>query len=211
MSCSERHNCMNRAVVTLLKEGRVFFCLGITLLFAGGCSNIQADGFHTVLPSPRTKTVVWGEYPGAVNVAMIWLQQKGLSLIERAKLDHVLKEQAIQLTHTADDQAQLLKVGKLVGANLLVFVEVTGASATKADYVGIYGGIGSVRTVYQVRASVRAVDLETAEVLWVGSAHYNEPIENLEEGVSNLIRLALERAWCDKDRWHFESCQRSNK
>jgi hypothetical protein len=173
-----------------------------------GCAEIEADGFYTALPPPRTRVVVWGEHPAAVSATMVWLQEKGLAIVERARLDQVLKEQAIQLTRTRDDQAQILRVGNLTGAELIVFIEATGNSSSKASYIGAYGGIGSVKTVYQLGVSVRAVNLQTSEVLWAGNAHYSEPTEALESGISDLTRLALERAWCAKDAWHLNSCKR---
>ena len=41
-----------------------------------------------------------------------------INMVERAKLDEVLKEQVIQLTHA--DDANVLKVGKLVGAQAII-------------------------------------------------------------------------------------------
>lgn len=138
---------------------------------------------------------------------MGWLQQKGLAIVERARLEQILQEQAIRLTHSPEDQAQLLRMGQLAGANLVVFMEVSGSRGTHGEYLGMYGGMACFETVYQVRVSVRAANLETAEVVWAGSAHFEKSISKLEEGITNLTRIALERAWCDKDRWRHGSCQ----
>jgi hypothetical protein len=168
---------------------------------------IVTEGFHGTLPAPRTRTIVWEDNPGAVTSAMSWLQQRDLAIVERARLDQVLQEQAIRLTHTADDQAALLRVGHLAGANLLVFVEVSRTSGTEGLYLGMYGGMGRVSTVYQVRVSVRAVDLETSEVVWAGTANYPTSVSNPEEAISRLTSAALERAWCDKERWVSGTCR----
>ena len=45
-----------------------------------------------------------------------------INMVERAKLDEVFKEQVIQLTHA--DDANVLKVGKLVGAQAIIVGEV---------------------------------------------------------------------------------------
>jgi Curli production assembly/transport component CsgG. len=45
-----------------------------------------------------------------------------INIVERTKLDEVFKEQIVQLKYT--DDAEVLKVGKLVGAHAIVVGEV---------------------------------------------------------------------------------------
>jgi len=169
--------------------------------------SITADGFHASLPAPRAKVIIWGVNPGAVSAAMTWGQQKGLVIVERARLDQILQEQAIRLTHTSDDEAQLLRVGHIAGADLLMFVEVSGSSGQQGSFVGVTAGLSSVRMLHQVRVSVRAVNLETAEVVLAGTATHADAISSPEEAITTLTARALERAWCDKDRWTDGSCR----
>lgn len=190
--------------------GRPCAMLILSLALLIGCAEGEyvVEGFHAALPSARTRIVVWGEHPGAVNIAMSWLQERGLAIVERARLDQVLKEQMIQLTHTRDDQGEILRIGQIAGASMIVFVELSGSSKIRGEYLGVAGGMGSVGTVYDVTVSIRSINLETSEVVWAGSAKYPRSISHLENAIGNLTKVALERAWCDKNRWHWDSCQK---
>jgi len=84
-----------------------------------------ADGYHSKLPQPQAKIVVWGEHSAAVGTATTWLQKQGLTVLERARLQQLFAEQQIQLSHMPDDAAQVLRVGKLAGADTVIFVETS--------------------------------------------------------------------------------------
>ncbi len=105
---------------------------------------------------------------------MLWLQKRGLTLVERARLQQVFQEQGIRLTYTPDREADLLRVGQLVGAQQVVFTEHTGYNSV----------------------SIRGVHVETAEVLWSGSAYWTDDVMGTTQ--EKLVRLtcqALATAW----------------
>ena len=107
----------------------------------------------------------------ANNAAITWLQKRGVSVdLERTHLDKIFSEQELSLIHSSD--ADLLQVGRLVGASEIVFVE---ASATSV--------------------SVRSVELESGKIGWTGSAQYrsNKAIE-AGGGVTKLACQALATA-----------------
>lgn len=158
------------------------------------------DGFRTSLPKPAERVVIWGGHPAATGSAISWLQRQGLLIVERAQLRKIFDEQHIQLTHTPDDEAQVLRVGKILGANVVVFLDtpVTGGSVTSGGSFA-YGNVGSSRldsaSVYSTSAWIRGVSIETGEVLWSATARYPESYANLDHTLAILTCHALATAW----------------
>ncbi len=96
-----------------------------------------------------------------------------MNMVERAKLDEVLKEQVIQLTHA--DDANVLKVGKLVGAQAI-----------------IVGGVQQWEQHEQARTSnvslsLRMIDVETGQLLFNGEGHLTDPTRDDAESSARLI------------------------
>lgn len=159
--------------------------------------------------------IVWGEHVGAVSQAIDIMLQRGDRVIERARLQTVLNEQKLRLTHTRDDEADLLRVGQLVGADAILFVEtavrpetVTPMATIDPDNRGMYmlGAALSGRdasaqySIYHIRVSVRLVYVETGEIGLSGTAWYPKPIRDPEQGVIYLTQAAITRAMC-RDKW----------
>ena len=96
-----------------------------------------------------------------------------MNMVERAKLDEVLKEQVIQLTHA--DDANVLKVGKLVGAHAI-----------------IVGGVqqwdqhAEART-NSVSLSLRMIDVETGQLLFNGEGHLTDQTTDDPESSARVI------------------------
>ena len=114
------------------------------------------DGFHHSLPPTNTRIVIWGK--------------------------QLFEEQRIRLTYTADDEGPILRVGKLLGAGMVVFTDVSITSGVVSDYsVSAYGGGGGSTTVSSASVSIRGVDVETSEVVWNGTARYPQQSESSPE------------------------------
>lgn len=96
-----------------------------------------------------------------------------INMVERAKLDEVLKEQVIQLTHA--DDANVLKVGKLVGAQAII---VGGVQQWERQEQG--------RT-NNVSLSMRMIDVETGQLLFNGEGHLADLTTDDPEGSARLI------------------------
>ncbi len=157
----------------------VIVVLCLTLL---ACSNqavyntIHTDGSLTPPPvNEPLRLAVWGE-SSIVGPATTWLQKRGATVIERSRLNQLLTEQQVQLRYTVDREANLLRLGKLAGVSVLVF----------ADGNAIPG---------HASVSVRAVDVETAVVLWSGSAQYIGPLASVNYALEGLTCEALATAW----------------
>ncbi|MGH7205269.1 MAG: CsgG/HfaB family protein [Nitrospiraceae bacterium] len=159
------------------------------------------NGSHAPIdPAAKDKKwrfVVWSDHAGVANAIAAWTQQVGHTVVERARLMEVFNEQKLRLTHTPDDNADVLRVGRLVGADRVIFADVTiRPEAVSQAYVGPYGGGSRSGTVYHLNVSVRAVNVETGEVRWSGTAYYPGPVTNPDQGAVYLAQSAIARALC---------------
>jgi len=180
----------------------VVFALNIVVL--SGCASTVypvTTGSHAPIdPANKDKKyrfVVWATHPAIAATIMTLLQQGGQTVVERSRLDQVFKEQQIRLTHTSDDNSEVLRVGALVGAERVIFAEHTiSSSVLSRAAFNQYGGGSRSETVYHVSVAVRAVNIETGEVQWSGTAQYPSPINNPEAGLTYLTQSAIARAIC---------------
>jgi hypothetical protein len=150
-------------------------------------------GFHTIrLRSDQpVRVMVMGQHPFAIAEAQRFLAQIGAIVVERVGLDSMQAEQRLRLLQTADQEADLLKVGKLTGADHIVFVETT----TKPAQFKI-----SIIRHYALAVSVRGVDTETGRIIWQGNARYSAPVDESEFGLGSLTTWAIARALCKVER-----------
>ena len=96
-----------------------------------------------------------------------------VNVVERAKLDEVLKEQVIQLTHA--DDANVLKVGKLVGAQAIIVGGVQEWERHEQSRMN------------KVSLSFRMIDVETGQLLFNGEGHLTDFTTDDPEGSARLI------------------------
>jgi len=107
---------------------------------------------------------------GIVTTLMLDLD---VHMVERAKLDEVLKEQVIQLTHA--DDANVLKVGRLLGAQAIIVGEVQQWERHEQE------------RMHSVSLSLRMVDVETGLLLFSGEGHLSDPTSEDPESSARLI------------------------
>jgi hypothetical protein len=96
-----------------------------------------------------------------------------INMVERAKLDEVLKEQVIQLTHA--DDANVLKVGRLVGAQAIIVGDVQQWERHEQGRTN------------KVSLSLRMIDVETGQLLFNGEGHLADFTTDNPEGSARLI------------------------
>jgi hypothetical protein len=96
-----------------------------------------------------------------------------VNMVERAKLDEVFKEQVIQLKHA--DDAEVLKVGKLVGAQAIVVGEVQQWERTEGEQIS------------RVSLAFRMIDVESGVVLFNGEGHSSDATTDDPEGLARVI------------------------
>jgi hypothetical protein len=113
--------------------------------------------------------------------AAMWLQDKGLIVIERPRIDPLLRDHTVPLTR--GNNSALLQAARTLGASEVVFLEEQ---------------IGDV--------SVRGVHAVTGQILWTASGKYVDPCFDPAQYVFkctrneqslgwNLVRGALAAAW----------------
>ena len=127
----------------------------------------------------KLRVIVWGHHAGATHAAVEMLQHSGATIVERACLQELFDKQQIRLTQTSDDDFHVLKVGRLAGANQVVFVEVSDKPESVA---------------------VRSVDIETGAVRWRGHSSLTQPITDPEVAIPLLTKAAMKRATCALER-----------
>jgi hypothetical protein len=217
---------------------KVFITL-VVLCFLFGCAE-EHDVVYPITtgfwapppPGARTKGlrfIVWSNHPLITNTITAWVQH-GNTVVERARFKEILDEQHIRLTYTPDDDADILRVGRLLGADRIVFADATIREEQQQMSVGpsapwywedYYGnlqstpgmpGLSRAWTQYHVSVSVRAVNVETGEVRWSGTDHYPNAVTNLNTAIVNLTNSALARATCPIQRGYLwverKGCER---
>ena len=96
-----------------------------------------------------------------------------VNMVERAELDEVFKEQVVQLRYA--DDADVLKVGKLVGAQAIVVGEVQQWDRSDGDQVS------------RVSLVFRMIDVETGVVLFYGQGYSSDATADDPEGLARVI------------------------
>ncbi|HEY6084931.1 MAG TPA: PDZ domain-containing protein, partial [Nitrospira sp.] len=115
----------------------------------------------------------WGSGSRVAGIVTTLLLDLDVHMVERAKLDEVLKEQVIQLTHT--DDANVLKVGRLVGAQAIIVGEVQQWERHEQE------------RMHSVSLSLRMIDVETGLLLFSGEGHLTDPTTDDPESSARLI------------------------
>ena len=181
-----------------MKRASLFICLAMFFLATTGCRGYAfvetptTDGFHSKLPSPYTRAVVWGGRPDTVQSASTWLLKKGILVVDQTKVLQAAADQKVSLSGYQYVETDVLRMAKLVGARLVVF---SNAEIGSWDALDWSGGFPRSQRVYSATISLRAVDVNTGEIEWSGKAQSTERFGNIEEGVSLLTCHALATAW----------------
>ena len=96
-----------------------------------------------------------------------------INMVERTELDEVFKEQVIQLKHA--DDAEVLKVGKLVGAQAIVVGDVQQWERAEGEQVS------------RVSLAFRIIDVESSAVLFNGEGYGSDAMADDPESVARVI------------------------
>jgi hypothetical protein len=96
-----------------------------------------------------------------------------VNMVERTELDEVFKEQVVQLQHA--DDAEVLKVGKLVGAQAIVVGEVQQWERAEGDQIS------------RVSLALRMIDVESGVVLFNGGGYGSDVSVDDPEGLARVI------------------------
>lgn len=181
-----------------MKPANLLISLMLLLLSTAGCHGYPlletptTDGFHSKLPAPYTRAVVWGGRSDTVQSASTWLLKKGLLVVDQTKVLQAAADQKVSLSGYQYLETDVLRMAKLVGARLVVFSNAEVGSWEALDWSG---GLPRSQRVYSATIALRAVDVNTGEIEWSGKAQSTERFSNIEEGISLLTCHALATAW----------------
>jgi hypothetical protein len=168
----------------------LFLCaVFMTVASCGGYAHVgtpTTDGFHSKLPAPYTRAVVWGGRLDIMQSTSTWLSKKGVLVVDQTIVLQAAAEQKVTLTENKNLETDILRLARSVGARLVVF--------SNAEVGTLETGLLR-RRVYSARVAVRAVDVNTGEIEWIGGAQSSERFSNMEEGITLLTCHALATAW----------------
>lgn len=131
--------------------------------------------------------VVWANDPRVAQLITAYLLKWPRSVVERARLQQIFDEQKITLLHTPDDAKTVLRVGRLVGASHVMFIESEVRPARPGDNsAGFY-----------VNVALRNVAIESGEVKWSGTAQFAERTSTPDIAVIQAANWAFIHATCE--------------
>ena len=181
-----------------MKNSIATMSASLVLLFGTACSHGNqvvypvTQGSHAVpglVSKPVKSVVVWSNDSGVGSTLISIFQKVDIEVVEREQLQQVLKEQRIRLTYTSDDDADILRVGKLIGADRVVFAEASNREARFSSGVE-----------YHLRVAVRGVEVETGKIRWSGTAANARAVINPEDTLTVLAIVAVARAICPVEK-----------
>ncbi len=183
------------ALPRVISQVLLSFALGCLFSGCRSYSTIEiptTDGYHSKLPTPYTRAVVWGTRPDTVQSVSTWLLKKGILVVDQTKLMQAAADQRVTISGYQYAETDVLRTAKLVGARLVVFAN---ADVGSWEVLGMEYGLPRSMKVYSGTISLRAVDVNTGEIEWSGKAQSSDRFNNLEEGISQLTCHALATAW----------------
>ena len=192
---SRQRTCSRR---TSMSPADLLIGLVLLLLATTGCHGYTlletptTDGFHSKLPAPYTRAVVWGGRSDTIQSDSTWLLKKGLLVVDQTKVLQAAADQKVSLSGYQYLETDVLRMAKLVGARLVVFSNAEVGSWEALDWSG---GWPRSQRVYSATIALRAVDVNTGEIEWSGKAQSTERFSNIEEGINLLTCHALATAW----------------
>ncbi|MBU6435392.1 MAG: PDZ domain-containing protein, partial [Nitrospirae bacterium] len=140
----------------------------------GPINRDMIDRYRTMAVMPFVDAAAaQGSGSRVAGIVTTLLLDLDVNMVERAKLDEVFKEQVIQLKHA--DDAEVLKVGKLVGAHAIVVGEVQQWERTEGDQIS------------RVSLALRMIDVESGLVLFHGEGHGSDATADDPEGLARVI------------------------
>lgn len=184
-------------------------------------SSGSAIDFKPAKPISRTAMVV-GDNASAVQAIVSILQRLNFKVVERANMDRLMQEQAFQLIH--GDHADTLRLGQMLGASQVVFVESSIQSRNHGEAAfastGLYGaGRHTSHEVRSLGVNVRGVLVDNGLTLWTGSAWLDQDVDWPADPVlSKLADRAYAHAMCshpvNRKAFHWsdekQECQKTS-
>ena len=186
-------------VANSLKRTAAMAAMSLLVSWAAGCEPKTSLRYSDKLIAARTMAVLpFQDAPGAhakgsgkvvVNGIIGQLYElPGIRVVERSRLATILKEKDFRGTL---DPSRASTIGKLAGADLVVFGDVTQYDAQQ-NYehaaVAIISG-GGTKYTHRVGLSIRAVSVDDGRVIYARGGQGADP-----EGYTKAAEIAAEKA-----------------
>jgi hypothetical protein len=188
-----------RTVAISLKRTAALAVMSLLVLWSAGCEPQTSLRYSGKLLAAKTMAVLpFQDAPGAhakgsgrvvVNGIIGQLYQlPDIRVVERSRLATILKEKDFR---GMLDPSRASTIGKLAGADLVIFGDVTQYDAQQnyehAAVVIISGG--GTKYIHRVGLSIRAVSVDDGRVIYASSGQGADP-----EGYTKAAEIAAEKA-----------------
>ena len=186
-------------VAASLKRTAALAAISLLVSWSAGCEPPTALRYSDKLLATKTMAVLpFQDAPGAhakgsgkvvVNGIISQLYElPGIRVVERSRLATILKEKDFR---GALDPSKASTIGKLAGADLVIFGDVTQYDAQQ-DYGHVSVSIistGTTKYTHRVGLSIRAVSVDDGRVIYARSGQGADP-----EGYTKAAEIAAEKA-----------------
>src|SRR5688572_15358826 len=92
----------------------LFLCaVFMTVASCGGYAHVgtpTTDGFHSKLPAPYTRAVVWGGRLDIMQSTSTWLSKKGVLVVDQTIVLQAAAEQKVTLTENKNLETDILRL-----------------------------------------------------------------------------------------------------
>jgi len=188
-----------QTVATSLKRTAALAAMSLLVLWSAGCEPQTSLRYSDKLLAARTMAVLpFQDAPGAhargsgrivvTGVIGQLYELPGIRVVERSRLATILKEKDFRGTL---DPTKASTIGKLAGADLVIFGDVTQYDAQQHYEhvaVSIVSG-GATKYTHRVGLSIRAVSVDDGRVIYARSGQGAD-----REGYTKAAEIAAERA-----------------
>jgi len=138
-------------------------------------------------PLARTNPIFAFVETSVTNSLTTKLAQQGVAVVDRASIDKIIKEQNFQNSDRSDPDTAA-RIGKLLGAQHIVLVELDAASYTTHDEAESSSRTRTTVTVI-LKATAKMVDSQSALILAAPESSYTDSVLVAEKSKSNGVQL----------------------
>ncbi|MGH7230169.1 MAG: hypothetical protein ACREJU_02270 [Nitrospiraceae bacterium] len=177
-----------------MQNCRFLIGLGILMYLTACTSPIYpvTTGSYRSLPKQPERLMVWGtEHAEAQSAVAAWLQKRGLTIIDRQKLQQALAERAPDSTLSQDEKS-LLQAARSIGVDTLVFVDASRMATPTPQGAA---RPGDPTTLHSTSIIIRGVDVKTGDVEWNAQASYSPTDHEKDGAFMTLACQALATVW----------------
>ena len=149
----------------------------------------------------QARVLIWSNYPEAEPLLLEWVREHNAQVIEPVVVQEAILRHHLLLEPEPGVEDMLRHLGRLVGANRVLFATVMPQShALNRMYSGYKQGYPRVySTLFDPTVRVRCFGVDRSTLYWSVTATGTSPTFFAEPSVTELTQTALHRASCEAD------------